>query len=167
MPIELVWTKELDEAVDLEQFANRLLESAKDNLRKDGYIQSGVFIITDAELHSYSVAFSGNDEKESAYGEAVQKARQLGALAIITLNDAYIGTKYEPKEEYEWGQVAADPKGECIFLTISGPGLKNHTKQIEYCRGPNGIEFSPPKEEQDSFIGVLGDWSSLRSERIN
>lgn len=167
MPIELVWTKELDGAFDLRQIANELLKSAKENLQKDGYLQSGVFIVTKTELHCYSVAFAGYEEKECAYGEAVLKAHDLGATAIVTLNDAFVGRKLDPDEKYEWGQVASDPKGECIFLTISGPGLKNYTNEIEYRRVPDGFEFSSPKEEEDSFIGILGEWSSTKSQRVN
>jgi len=87
-------------------------------------------------------------------------------VAIVTLNDAYVGTKYDPDEEYEWGQVAADPKGECLFVTISGPDLENWTKEVQYRRGSDGLVFSSPVEERNALIGLLGEWSSNR-QRAN
>jgi len=165
MPIELVDSWPLDDVLDLKKFAKGLIERAKENLQPDGYLQSGVFLVTNSEVHCYSVCFSGYEQKESAYGEAVQKARELGALAIVTLNDAFIGDKYAP-ENYEWGQAAADPKGECIFVTLSGPGLENWTIEVEYRREPGGLVFSPPTEEEKSFIGLLGDWSK-KGQRVN
>jgi len=165
MPIELVDSWPLDDVLDLKKFAKGLIERAKENLEQDGYLQSAVFLVTDSDVHCYSVCFSGYEQKESAYDEAVQKAREFGALAIVTLNDAFIGDKDTP-ENYEWGQVAADPKGECIFVTFSGPGLENWTIEVEYRREPGGLVFSPPTEEEKSFIGLLGDWSK-KGQRVN
>ena len=166
MPIEFVWTKELDESFELKQFANGLLERAQENQQQDGYVQSCVFLITEGDVRCYSVSFAGYEEKEAAYGEVVRKASELRAVAIVTLNDAYIGSKYDPDEGYEWGQVAAAPKGECLFVTISGPGLENWTKEIKYRRDPDGIVFDPPEEERNSFIGLLGEWSR-KGQKVN
>lgn len=163
MPIEFVDRWPLDDVLDLKKFAKGLIERAKENLQQDGYLQSGVFLITDSEVYCYSVSFSGYDQKEFAYGEAVQKAQELGALAIVTLNDAFIGDKYAP-ENYEWGQAAADPKGECIFVTLSGPGLENWTIEVEYRREPGGIVFSPPTEEEKSFYRPAWGLVEERSE---
>jgi hypothetical protein len=158
MPIELVWNSGLDEGFDVKQFAFGLLERAQENLQHDGYVQSAVFLVTGTEVQCYSVSFVGYAEKENTYHEVVQKAGELNALAIVTLNDAFIGGKYDP-ETYEWGQAAANPRGECLFVTISGPGLENWTKEIEYSRKPEGIVFATPTERRKSFIGKLGEWS--------
>jgi hypothetical protein len=166
MPLELAWSSELEEVFDLKNFANGVLERAKESLQKDGYLQSGVFIITDTEVQCYSVSFSGHEEKEATYGEVVGKARDLNALAIVTLNDAFLGDKCDP-EKYVWGQAASNPKGECILVTISGPGMKNCTKEIEYHRTPEGIEFEASTEDEDSSIGILQEWSSLKAQRVN
>jgi len=160
MPIELVWSAKLEGDFDLKRFASGLLERAQENLRQDGYVQSAVFLLTNTDLQCYSVAFSGYKEKEGTYEEVFQKAREGNAVAIVTLNDAYVGTKLDPDEEYEWGQVAADPKGECLFVTISGPDLENWTKEVQYRRGPDGLCFSSPVEERNALIGLLGEWSS-------
>jgi len=73
MPIELVWSAKLEGDLDLKRFASGLLERAQENLRQDGYVQSAVFLLTNTDLQCYSVAFSGNEEKEGAYEEVVQK----------------------------------------------------------------------------------------------
>jgi hypothetical protein len=165
MSIELVWSVERDEPFDVRQFASGLLERARENLKQDGYVQSAVFLVTDIEVQCYSLSFSGYEEKEAAYDEVVKKARELNAEAVVTLNDAFVGDKYDP-EKYEWGQAAKDPKGEFLFVTVSGPGLENWTKEIEYHHGHEGIVFCPPEEEQNSFIGFLGEWST-KDQRVN
>jgi hypothetical protein len=165
MPVERVWSKTFDEIIDVKEFASGVLDRAQENLQQDDYVQSAVFLVTDTEVQCYSVSFSGYEEKEATYDEVVQKAREISALAIVTLNDAYIGDKYDA-DKYEWGKAAADPKGECLFVTISGPGLENWTKEIEYRRGPDGIVFSPAEEERNSFIGMLGEWSR-KGQKVN
>src|SRR5215475_3454705 len=133
MPIEMVWSVARNEEFDAKQFASGLLVSAKENLRQDGYLQAGVFLVTPTEVQGYSVAFSGFEEKEATYEEVIHKAHELNVEAIITLNDAFLGDKDKyASGNYEWGQAAADPKGECIFVSISGPGLENWTMEIEY-----------------------------------
>ncbi len=159
MPIEPIWTKEIDEDFDSHEFASNLLEGAKENLRTDGFIQAAVFLVTSTELHCFSVSFEGYEQKEAAYAEAVRVGRELGACAIVTLNDAYLGKdKYDP-EKYQWGDAAANPSGECVLVTVSGPGQENWQKQVTYQRGPDGITFGEVFEESNAFIGVLGEWS--------
>jgi hypothetical protein len=167
MPIEMVWSVGRDEAFDAREFASGILDRAKENLRHDGYVQAAVFIVTANEVQCYSVAFSGYEEKEATYNEVVKKAHELNANLIITLNDAFLGDKdkYETGN-YEWGQVAADPKGECIFVSISGPGLENWTLEMEYRRQPSGVSFSSPVEERKSSVGFLGNWSK-KGQRVN
>ena len=164
MPIEMVWNSSHDGTFDVKQFASELLERAKENLQEDGHVQPGVFLITGTEVLCYSVSFSEYEEKEAAYGEIVRKARELNAQAIVTLNDAFIGDKHDG--DYEWGEIGKNPKGECVFVTVSGPDLENWTKETEYRRGPDGIVFAAPAEERNSFIGILGDWSR-KGQRVN
>jgi hypothetical protein len=166
MPIEMVWTLEREDGLDLKQFASGLLERAKEHLQGDGYVQSAVFLVTSSEVQCYSVSFAGSEEKDATYREVVQRAREVDAHAIITLNDAYVGDE-SSSTGYEWGQIAKDPKGECLFLTVSEPGLENWTKEIEYRREHDGIVFSPPTEELNSFIGMLGDGREKANELID
>lgn len=163
--IEMVWSMERDDAFDVRQFASGLLERAQQNLKEDGFVQSAVFLVTECAVQCYSVSFSGYEEKEAAYDEVVRKARELEAEALVTVNDAFVGGNCDT-EKYEWGQAAKNPKGECLFVTVSGPRIENWTKEIEYRRGPEGIVFSPPEEEQNSFIGFLGEWSK-KGQRVN
>ncbi len=167
MPIEMVWSSSRDDLFDVRQFASGLLDRAKEHLERDDYVQSAAFLVTGTEVQCYSVAFSGYEEKAATYDydEVVQKARELKAQAIMTLNDAFIGEQYD-SAGYEWGQIAKNPKGECLFVTVSGPGLENWTKEIKYHRGTEGIVFSAPAEERNSFIGMLGDWSR-NGQRVN
>ena len=165
MPIELVWTTGLEEPFDPRHFASNLLEDAKENLSRDGYLQAAIFVVTTTELHCFSVQFEGYEGKEAAYCEAIRQAQELGARAIITLNDAFVGDKYEP-DKYQWGDAAADPKGECIFVTVSGRGIENWTKEVKYHRDENGLKFDKATEENKSFIGFLGDWARS-GQRVN
>jgi hypothetical protein len=158
MPIEMVWSMLRDEAFDVKQFASGLLDRAQENLRQDGYVQPAVFLITADEVQCWSLSFNRYQEKETTYDEIVKKARELNAEAIVTLNDAFVGAKYDPAT-YEWGQAARDPKGECIFVTVSGPDLENWTKEIEHHRETDGIVFSRATEERQCW--------SRKGQRVN
>jgi hypothetical protein len=69
----MVWSSIHDESFDVRQFACALLEGAKENLKKDGYVQSAAFLVTNSEIRCYSVSFSGYDEKEATYCDVVEK----------------------------------------------------------------------------------------------
>lgn len=165
MPTELVWSVVREDEFDAKRFASELLDRAQENLRQDGYVQPAAFLVTAEEVQCWSVSFNGYQEKEATYNEIVKKACELDAEVIVTLNDAFIGNKYDAAT-YEWGEAARDPKGECIFVTTSGPGLENWTKEVAYHRSKDGIVFSAATEEKNSFIGMLGDWSK-QGQRVN
>jgi hypothetical protein len=111
------------------------------------------------------VQFEGYEQKQATYAEAVQRARELHAWAIMTLNDTYLGDKYD-SEKYQWGDAAANPTGECVLVTLSGPGLQTWKKSVDYQRSRDGLSFGKCVEEDNAFVGLLGDWS-LSGQRVN
>ena len=166
MPIKRIWTTELEDAFDVEQLASRVLDNAMEALESDDFVQAAVFFVTSKELHCYSVSFTGYDEKEATYQDVVRTAQEINARALVTLNDAYTGDPktFDPAT-YEWGQLAANHKGECVFVSVSGPGLENWSKEVQYRRENGRIVFSEPEIERMSFLGLLQNWAK-KGQRV-
>lgn len=167
MPIEHIWEEELQIGFEVHQFASRVLEKAMEDLESDGYLESAVFFITSTHLYCYGVTFKGYEEKEATYAEVVRLARELKAVAIVTLNDAYTGEPgtFDP-DKYQWGDLAKNHSAECIFVSVSGPGLENWSKEVQYKRDGGTFLFAEPEIERKSLLGILQDWA-LGGQRVN
>lgn len=152
--------------VDLKEYAYQILEIAKQNLRKDGALFPVAFLVTGEQLLATPLNFTGLEEKEQAYAALVAEAREMNALAIITLNDAH----YEPldapyREPVRPGQLAEEGAPECILLTVSGPGMENWEIILPYQRTAEGIAFAEPQEITGGQIALLGEWGAGSPER--
>ncbi len=164
--VDEAWVEPIGELFDLEEFSGALLEQAKGQLKEDGYLVARAFLVTDTKLHCLGISFDGYEQKCAAYNEVIRRARELGARAIVTLNDMYLGKeKYDPST-YNWGDLAKDPQGEAIWVTVSGPGMKNFAKVIEYFRSPDGFQFGAIEDERDFSLGLLQGWVS-NGESVN
>ena len=166
MPAVKLWTVNLPWDFDVEQFASDLLTEAQENLKNDGFLQAAAFVISATEMRCFEISFQGYEDKHATYAQVVQEAHALQATAIVTLNDTYVGDKYDP-ETYRWGDVAKNPKGEMIMVTISGPSIENITIEAPYFRGPTGISFGANEQERGTVLGILPGWATSKGERIN
>ena len=95
---------------DLRRFVMEMIEIARENLARDGFLTPAAFLVTPTQTLVMAVEFQGPDEKEEAYRRVVETARERGALAIITLNDAHYRTEAAAvdTENYYPGQLAAE-----------------------------------------------------------
>ncbi len=148
--------------VDLRDFVSQMIEIARENLERDGFLTPAAFLVTPAETLAMAVEFNGPDEKEEAYRKVVETAREFGAMAIITLNDAHYrtGPAAADSENYYPGQLAAERAPECIFVSVSGPGIKPWCLRLPYRRTGDGLAFGSPEESSGAEIGLLPGWSS-------
>ena len=144
--------------VDLRQFSYEVLSIARENLIHDGLLVPIAFIITAQENMPFALQFDGPEQKEAAYRGIVAKARELNALAIVTLNDAYF--QKEDADRYYPGKLAAERAPECILITVSGPGMETWNLTTPYQRTPDGFVFSEPMESSGSTLGLLAGWAS-------
>jgi hypothetical protein len=155
--MELVWTVGRNEDLDIYQFARNLMTNAIDCLKKDGHLQAGVFIISKKKIYCLAVQFEGYEQKLAEYDKAVDFARSKDAVAIVTLNDTFFGDP-EDAENYYPGKFKELNKYEGIWITVTGPKMKNWSLSAKYERKGLNLVFAEPKEEFGGDVNFLQDW---------
>lgn len=145
-------------APDLKQFAHQALEIAKENLARDKELLPVAFLIVDDELMVHPVYFHDEETKNEAYGQVVAAAKEYGASAIITLNDA----RYAPPDAadvQQWGDLERQGAPECIMISVSGPGMESWTLLLPYQRKAGEIVFGETQEHAGGTVGMLPGWA--------
>ena len=160
---ELVWSAErnADSQLDLQEFVYDVLEQAKDNLSEDGYLASAAWVITPTEIYCFSIGQKSWEYKEEVYGRLVDKAKELSAEAIVTLNDAYWGEPDDPDPYY---QGLAEEGRECIWVNAVRPDKPTISLQAKYKRIQGKIVFEPTEQTEGTKVHLLGSWSKELKE---
>ena len=160
--VQAAWTVPRSDDLDLREFALGVLEIAKENLQRDGHLIPTAFAITASHIHCYSVSFTDHDEKPIVYSDLIAAAKNEGATALITCNDALWSNNAGPEyvEGYYPGKLAVDGANECIMLTVSGPAVQTWSVDLPYQRIDNGIEFGDVVEQIGGDVGFLEGWAS-------
>jgi hypothetical protein len=137
------------------------LETAKEDLRRDGYLLPVAFVVTDAEIIDFNIRFKDQNEKSCVYSKLVELAREKNAKAIITINDAQV-TEPTQKDDSETRQKSAEDgiREECLYMTISGPGIQTWTVSVPYYRATSGIIFGKQFETTDDILNLLPGWGN-------
>jgi hypothetical protein len=159
--VKLAWSVPLSEGFELKEFALGVLEVAKENLQRDLELVPASFAITTNQILCYSVSFANHDEKPKAYSDLIEAARNEGAIALITCNDALV-SNYAGAESiagYYPGKLAIEGAQECIMLIVSGPKIQTWAVEIPYTRINEGIEFGEMCEELGGQVGFLEGWA--------
>jgi hypothetical protein len=160
--LQLAWAVPQTDDIDVKDFALQLLESAKENLQRDGDLVSVAFVITPDQLQCYSIKFGDQEGKAAVYHDLVKAAQSASASALITLNDAYWRNRADAQylEGYYPGKLAADGANECIMVTVSGPLLETWCIELPYQRSEEGIKFGTYTESLGDQIGFLEGWAA-------
>lgn len=153
----MVWSVDREAGFDLTEFAYDVLENAKDSLRNDGFLEAGAFVLTDQRLYCFSVGFEGPEQKFSVYARLVEKAKELGATAIVILNDAYWGENYDPASYYQ-GKLAEEGR-ECVLVAVAPGNEPTWALQAKYRRVADSIVFEPTEKSEGDRLFLLGSWS--------
>jgi len=84
---------------DLKTLALELLETEKRFLLEDKeeYRTAVVVVITPEKRYWEDVEFDSEDEMTSAYAAIVDRAKESGATAIITINTSFASTQPHPQ----------------------------------------------------------------------
>jgi hypothetical protein len=130
---------------DLRDYARNALEVAKEDLRRDKNLIPVALIVFEEEVSDFSLEFENAEEKMSVYGEIVRIAEQRAARAIITVNDAQLR---EP---------TTDVITECIYLSVSGPGIQTWSIAVPYKRADE-IKFGAASESLGDMLNLLPGW---------
>jgi hypothetical protein len=139
-----------------------VLGIAKENLQRDGDLIPTAFLITADQIQCIPVSFADHEEKLAVYSELVKTAREANAIALITVNDAFMSKKAgcDQAESYYPGKLAAEKSPECLMLTVSGPGIRNWSVDVPYQRSEDGIRFGEMSEDTGGEIGFLEGWAT-------
>jgi hypothetical protein len=153
---------------NLRQFALRALETAKEDLRRDKCLLPVAFIVTDDEVFDFNLEFEDAKQKASVYTELVELAKRKGARAIITLNDATVRNTVETARQISGTEMSsANGVQECIFLTVSGPGIQTWSVSVPYLRAGDEIVFGNPSETTNDILNLLPGWPMNQSAALN
>jgi hypothetical protein len=158
--LELVWTAERDteSELDVQEFVYSLMETARENLKNDGYLTHAGWVIEPKAIHCFEIGHKSWEFKQEVYGRLVEKAKELKAEAIVTLADAYWSDeKYDPATYYQ-GKLAKEGK-ECIWLTVTAPDKPTWSLQSKYKRIEGKVIFEPIEREEGDQVFLLGSWS--------
>jgi hypothetical protein len=136
---------------DLRECAKDALEVAKRDLRRDKYLIPLALIVSEQEVSDFSLQFENAEEKVSVYGELVRAAKERGARAIITVNDANLR------------DPTTNATTECIYLSVSGPGMQTWSIAVPYERDSDQIEFGTASETVGDMLNLLPGWPSDQS----
>ena len=119
---------EMRRVEELTQLALKLLEIEKKHLleEKQEYSCAVVIVITPEGRYYEEADFDDEAEMDAVYGAIAERARAKNATAIITINT---GREKDVEDEgeldsYRCGKLAEENQPRCLFLTISGPGIK-------------------------------------------
>lgn len=145
-------------AEEIRELALNLLEIARENLQADGTLLGIACIVTPGENLIVPTPFADEAEKDAVYGDVIAEARRRNALAIITVNDAYVGEPGD-SEGYYPGKLAELGRSEAIVATISGPGFRSYELSLPYTRQAGEITFGELKEGLVSELSLLAGWA--------
>ena len=153
--------------LNLREFAQRVLEIAKQNLQADGCLIPIAFIVGPEGTELVQLSFQNHEEKECEYQELVRLAHEKNASAIVTVNDAYYAHRPNDLQEYVEGyypgRLADEGSPECIMLTLSGPAFATWEVRVPYERTKEGIVFGAHKETTGGDFPFLEGWAGKGS----
>jgi hypothetical protein len=136
------------------------LETAKEDLRRDGYLLPVAFVVTDEGIIDFNIQFKDQNEKSCVYSKLVELAKEKSAKAIITINDAQV-TEPTQKDNAEPQQKSTERGSkECLYMTISGPGIQTWTVSVPYYRATSGIIFGKQFETTSDILNLLPGWGN-------
>ncbi len=163
--------------LDLKQVALKLLEMAKTNLSRDGHLTPVAFLLRPEGVETIGLFWENNEQKERAYSDVVQRAKAVGVLAIITINEAYMKKLKSTEqcdrfvEQYKPGQLKDDHDSECIMLTVYPADARPWGVFIKYERRADGTHFGPEtrmgagEEGGPLEVGMLPGWGHKTEQK--
>lgn len=146
-----------EDVMDIKQVALQMLEIAKGNLQEHGSLLPVALLVTPDQNLVTPVYFSNEEEKNRAYAELVAKAKELQAMAIVTINEV----RYAKDDgSYYWGKLEAEKAPEAILVTVSGPGITNWEGTLPFERQDERFVFGELREETGTPLLFLEGWAN-------
>jgi hypothetical protein len=150
------------QGIDLKALAHELLHEARQQLQEERHLTPTAVVITALENLIFEIEYEGDEEREEIYSNMVDLALEKNALAIITINDAYLDDS-GPGPQLEgpgWGPLVESAR-EGIMITISGSGFETWSLTAPYFRQGSQFVFLPTQEKSNpgAEMELLGNWT--------
>jgi hypothetical protein len=144
------------------ELALQLLEKEKQFLLedKDKYFAAVAVVVTTEGRYWEEVDFDNEEEKIQAYSGVVERAKECGAVAIITVNSNRERALVDGEEldEYQWGDLESGNCGRALTLTVSGPGIEPCSVSLPYRVERGDVILGQEIGFQPAQIGLLPNW---------
>ncbi|MGD0647967.1 MAG: hypothetical protein ABR971_08240 [Acidobacteriaceae bacterium] len=150
--------------LDVKRIMLKLLETQKEYALADleNYSEAMVAVFTaDGKSYVTFPKFSGEVAKIAEYTAIVERARESGAVLLITVNAGWTKVVKAASElgDYRWGELGPHNSQRCIVLTASGPGLQSCSLELGYAIKERGVEFdAEPEFLYGIELNLLPDW---------
>lgn len=150
-----------------------LLERQKEYVREDrGEYSCAMFVAFTSDGKSWISFPKYNDaeEKRQAYADLIARAKNTGAVLVITVNHARTrsvpnGASSECAVPEVFDETNSQP---CILLTASGPNVAACSLTLKYEVVDGEVVFDPEPELLPSVeVNLLEDWPGSSSEALN
>jgi hypothetical protein len=143
---------------ELKTLALELLEIERRFLLEDKeeYRTAAVVVITPEKRYWEEVEFDSEAEKISAYAGIVNRAKESGATAIITINTSFAST--EKRSQYQWGDLEHEGAPREITLTISGPSIESCSLSLPFAVENDSVRIGERSDFEAALIGLLPNW---------
>jgi hypothetical protein len=144
------------------ELALQLLEKEKQFLLedKDGYFAAVAVVVTTEGRCWEELDFDNEQEKHQAYSSVVERAKERGAVAIITVNSSRERTLDSGEElgEYQWGNLKSENCGRALTLSVSGPGIEPCSVSLPFRVEKGEVILGQESGFQPAQIGLLPNW---------
>ena len=143
---------------DLKRLALELLETEKRFLLEDKeeYKTAVVVVVTPEKRYWEEVEFDSEAEKIGAYTAIVDRAKESGATAIITINTSFATTEALP--DYQWGYLERAGAPREITLTISGPSIESCSMSLPFAIENGSVRIGEMSDFEPAAVGLLPNW---------
>lgn len=150
----------------LTEIAEAFLEIAKGNLRQDGYLAGGGFIITGQEAPFDMYIMPLDEDKDAWAAQFKREAKKRQASAVVMINDAYVA-KTKPDEEFPEHVWQHPDAQEAIVIAARTPDFSLLRTSI-YTKDAKTGEYSFEDQSHDDALKLTsrffdGIWPSEKA----
>lgn len=148
------------DAIELKTIVASLVKTAKQNLETKGQLLPIAALITDKRVAIGGLVFGNSvEEKRAIYRQVDKMAKQMGADAIVLVNDTWYITR-EPNANLRGVAPSDEPdRKEALCVTVESK-LYRQSLMFPYHRDGSTIVWDEPVAPTDEFESfITGDWT--------
>lgn len=147
---------------ELRQLALELLEIERKYLleERQDYCCAVVVVITPEGRYYEEADFEDEVEKDAAYEAIAERAKARNAIAIIPINTGREKDVEDEREfdSYWWGKLAGENRRRCLFVTISGLGIKPVSLSLPFSVENDKVVLGKQTNFEPAILNMLPNW---------